>query len=74
MSTPPWHGEALTLLNSGGRSLGAEEARRLSAGLSMVELDDRFDPRLHRMISVFVRTLTEKDGELQKNVINRHNR
>ena len=46
-----------------------EAVSRLNTGLSLVELDDEADPRMHRLISAFVRTLTDEGEPLQKNVV-----
>jgi tetratricopeptide (TPR) repeat protein len=46
-----------------------EAVSRLNAGLSLVELDGETDPRMHRLISAFVRTLTAEGKPLQKKVI-----
>ena len=50
----------------------AEALSRLHTKLSLLELDGETDPRMHRLISAFVRTLTAEGAEgesRQKNVI-----
>jgi tetratricopeptide (TPR) repeat protein len=46
-----------------------EALSRLHVKLSMLELDGETDPRMHRLISAFVRSLTAENDPLQKNVI-----
>jgi tetratricopeptide (TPR) repeat protein len=46
-----------------------EAISRLHTGLSLLELDQDNDPRMHRLIAVFVRTVLDDKESLQKNVI-----
>ena len=46
-----------------------EALSRLHVKLSLLELDGETDPRMHRLISAFVRSLTAEGEPLQKNVI-----
>jgi tetratricopeptide (TPR) repeat protein len=46
-----------------------EGVSRLDTSLSMVELDEEKDPRMHRLIAAFVQTLIYKDDALHQQVI-----
>jgi len=46
-----------------------EALSRLHVKLSLLELDGETDPRMHRLISAFVRSLKAEGESLQKNVI-----
>ncbi len=46
-----------------------EALSRLHVKLSLLELDGETDPRMHRLISAFVRSLMVENDPLQKNVI-----
>ncbi|MCX6581367.1 MAG: toll/interleukin-1 receptor domain-containing protein [Candidatus Aminicenantes bacterium] len=46
-----------------------EALSRLHAKLSLLELDGETDPRMHRLISAFMRSLMVENDPLQKNVI-----
>jgi tetratricopeptide (TPR) repeat protein len=46
-----------------------EAVSRLDTSLSMVELDEENDPRMHRLIAAFVQTLIREDDPLHQQVI-----